>query len=164
MPEATEQQIKGCYVTRKNAEKQILDEYVVTNYPKCLQWTRVRVGAIPEGKELKFYGCIRRWADAIVYDGKTVTIIEAKMRPDPAGLAQLELYARLFPKTPEFQLFKDAKIKLIYLTVVDDPEVRALAATKKIRVVVYRPKWVVDLLEQRAARSGRRDNDTGTKQ
>jgi len=120
-------------------ESRLLYEWMVENYPDKPQWRRVRLGPYPKGHEEPIYGIVRRWIDGVV---------EAKIRPDPGALSQLELYAKLFPKTPEFSMFKDKPLELVFLTTKTDPEVEALAKEKGIRYVVYRPKWVEEYIRE----------------
>ena len=134
---------------RKNNENRIVRENLDKEHKKCLQWRQVRVGDLPLGADAKFAGVVRRWADAVCYDGKVVTIIEAKMRPDPSAIGQLELYAQLLPKTPEFPDFHAKPIHLVLLTTFDDKESRALAESKGIEVVIYSPSWVKDYWKER---------------
>ena len=81
-------------------ENQLVYEWVKMNFPNALQWRRVRMGAMPEGVTNAAFGVLRRFADLVVFDGKTVHIIEAKMTPQADALGQLELYAMLWPETP----------------------------------------------------------------
>jgi len=125
-------------------ESKLVYEWVGKEYPKALQWRRVRLGPRLKGKEGAMYGVIRRWADLVFKDDNTIYIVEAKIRPDVGALAQLELYCQLFPKTPEFSEFALLPIKLIFLTSIDDKEARRLAKDKGIDFVVYSPQWVKD--------------------
>ena len=130
-------------------ETRLLKEWIHKNYPDKPQWYRVRLGpAVFEGEE-KLYQMLRRWADAVVFTGKEVLIIEAKMRPDPAGIAQLELYRKLFPETPEFKMFWKYPVKLVFLTTWLDKAVKALCDEKKIEYVVYCPDWAKEYIRQR---------------
>jgi len=138
----------------KPREWRLVYEFLITNFRNCLQWRRVRVG--PIYKNEKLYQVVRRWADAIVYCAKEdiVYIIEAKMKPEPGGISQLELYIKLFPKTPEFEMLKDKRVKGIYLTTQDDPELRELAKSKGIEYVVYQPDWVKEYWKERLEKYG----------
>jgi len=129
-------------------EWKLVYEYLITKYPNKLQWRRVRVG--PLLKNEKLYGVLRRWVDAIVYDHEEdlIIIIEAKMKPEPGALSQLELYRKLFPQTPEFELYKDKPIKLVFLTTMLDKELKALAKEKGIDYVVFKPKWVEEYFKE----------------
>ena len=123
-------------------ERTFVNEFLKETFPTCMTWKRVRLGAARDTEEEKLYKVIRRWADAVVFDGAKVYIIEAKIRPNPEGVAQLELYGQLFPKTPEFSALKDKPIKLIYLTSMTDNEIKELCESKGISYVVFQPDAV----------------------
>ena len=133
------------YVRR---EALLLEEWVKKTYPDKLQWFRVRLGpAVFKGEE-KLYQMLRRWANAVVFTGKEVLIIEAKMRPMPEGIAELELYRDLFPQTPEFKAFWKYPVKLIYLTTWEDKAIKGLCEKKGIEYVVYRPPWAEEYIRK----------------
>lgn len=123
-------------------ENRLLYEWCIKNYPKALQWRRVRVGPIPKSPEEKLYGVLRRWVDAVIFTGKKVILVEAKIRPHPDAIGQLLLYNELFPKTPEFSQLKDYPRELVFLTTKEDNAVRNLCRQHNIKFVVYRPKWI----------------------
>lgn len=127
------------YVRR---ESHLVNDWLREFHPTSLQWRRVRLGPIPGTETPEFYGILRRWADIILYEDNTVFIIEAKMRPEPGAISQLELYGRLFPSTPEFTTYNKKKVRLIFLTTKEDPMVKSMATERNIEYVVYRPAWV----------------------
>lgn len=117
-------------------------EWVKKFHPTALQWRRPRIGPIPRPEEAKWYKMVRRYPDIVFYEKGIVYIVEAKVRADPAAIAQLELYIKLFPDTPEFVEFKDKPIKLIFLTSCDDLYLRKLCKEKNIEYVFYQPEWI----------------------
>jgi len=127
---------------RMHWESNLVADYAAEHYPNALRWRRVQVGAIPAGKDPKMYGHLRRWADLVVYDGKEVIIIEAKMKPAPGAISQLLLYMQLFPKTPEFSLYKQKPLRGVVLTTMEDIEVRSLAEAQGLDYEIYSPSWV----------------------
>jgi len=127
-------------------------EWMIKNYPNDLQWRRVRVGPLPGKEPDKLYGVLRRWVDGLIVTKTKVIIVEAKVKPDPGAISQLEVYRLLFPETPEFSSLKKRKIELVFLTSSKDPILYKLAKQKKIRYVVYCPKWLKEYLEEKAKR------------
>lgn len=123
-------------------ETRLINEWVKGNYPEALQWRLPRLGPIPGTEGDKYYKGLRRWCDYVIFVKDTVFIIEAKMRPKPEGLAELEVYDRLFPKTPEFKELWNKPRKLVYLTTKHDDIIAELSAEKNIEFVVYAPEWV----------------------
>jgi hypothetical protein len=133
-------------------ENKLLNEWVTLNYPNNLQWRRVRLGAIPGTPQEILYEGLRRWADKIILDNGTIIIIEAKMRPEPHGMAELEIYKKLFPDTPEFTSYKDLPIRLIFLTTMTDQTVADLCKEKGIELVIFKPSWVDEYWAEKMAR------------
>ena len=135
-------------------EMRLVVEYLARNYPKYETRTRVRLGGVPKALdhpdlsegERRALGVWRRWADAIVIMPTKLVLIEAKIRPGPEAIAQLELYKHLLPKTPELQPHKAKPIELVLLFALEDPVVEQLARAKGIRVVYFKPKWVDEYL------------------
>lgn len=110
------------------------------------------MGPIPSGAATNLVGVIRRWADAVFFENDTIYIIEAKIGPDVGAIAQLELYRNLFPKTPEFSLWKDKPIKLIFLTTIMDKAAKQLAESKGIEYITYSPAWVKEYWDEKIKR------------
>lgn len=117
-------------------------EWVQKYHSHALQWRRVRVGPLPKTENSSFFSVLRRWADLVFVEDDIVYIVEAKVRPDPGALSQLKLYERLFPQTPEFSQLSNKQIKLVFLTSMEDKEVKKLAAELGIEYEVYRPAWL----------------------
>jgi len=131
-------------------EMQMLTEWL-TKTQKGKRWlTRVRLGSpkpeIPRPEmsveERAMIGSWRRWADALILEKDKVTIIEAAIRPDPGKISQLELYAKLFPHTPEYQAWRGVPIDLILLYAIEDPATNLLAREKGILAIEYKPAWL----------------------
>lgn len=125
-------------------ESRLLNEWYKEKHWGKPYWTRVRVGRLPDVPEAKYYESLRRWVDMVFVDGDTIVIVEAKMRPKPDAIGQLELYVKLFKETPEFEPHWDKPTRLICLTTRDDRAVRELCETKGIVYEIYRPAWVDD--------------------
>lgn len=136
-------------------EQRLVSEYLAATYPDYETRTRVRVGSVhPELKpeslepgELRAMGVWRRWADAVVFLKTKLVLIEAKIRPSPAAIAEIELYARLLPLTPELADHRGKPIEKTLLFALEDPVIVAMARERDIKVVYFRPKWVDEYLE-----------------
>jgi len=135
-------------------EWRLIYEWVRENYPTDPQWMRQRIGPIPGTPAEAIYKGLRRWVDLIILHDDTIILVEAKMRPMPEGVAELELYNKLFPKTPEFSRFKDLPRKLIYLTTAYDEIIDDMCKEKGIELVVFRPEWVIEWEKEWAERRG----------
>lgn len=117
--------------------------------------TRVRLGspkpAVPRPdmtlEERAMVGSWRRWADAVGLGQRDVLIVEAAIRPNPGKISQLELYALLFPNTPEYRAWRALPVSLVLLYALEDPATILLARQKGIKCVEYKPSWLPAYLE-----------------
>jgi len=130
-------------------ESRLINQWRREKYPTAPQWPRQRLGPIPGTTAERLYAGVRRWCDLILKLNNIMAIVEAKMRPDPAGIAELEVYGKLFPLTPEFSEFKDLPVQKIYLTTIYDETIAALCEEKLIKLEIFRPPWVVAWWEER---------------
>lgn len=117
---------------------------------------RVRLGqyptwaknAIEEGVPVEIYKIYQRWADAIVIRDLEVIIIEAKIKPEPGVISQINLYAQLFPKTPQFSSLVHLPIRKVILMAMKDQEIEELALDAGIEIEYYSPPWVTEYLKE----------------
>lgn len=134
----------------------MLSEWMAETYPGNEYRTRVRLGRIqprvdapgltPE--ERRMIGVHRRWADAVVLMPDRVVLVEAKIRPQPGVISQLELYARLLPHTPELGEHAELPIEMVLLYAIEDELINVLAREKGIRCVQYWPSWMDEYIEE----------------
>lgn len=137
-------------------ETRLLSEWVNKHYPDDRVMFRVRLGrppnwaekSIAEGAPANMYKIYQRWADAIIIREKELILIEAKIRPIPGVVSEINLYAQLIPKTPEFDEFTDRPIRKLILLAMRDPEIIELAAADGIEVQIYTPAWVIEYLKE----------------
>jgi len=127
-------------------EAKFVNEWLMMKFPSSLQWKRVRLGPLPDKKLGALMKITLRWADAIVFDGETVFIIEAKLRSDLGALAQLEEYRALFRETPEFSILKDKPVEMILLLPYGWADLVRAAAQRGIRVEIFMPAWLYESL------------------
>ena len=83
-----------------------------------------------------------RWADAVIVKDGVVYIVEAKLRPSPGAIGQLELYAQLFPSTLEFTQYKNYPIKMLLLASIPDLAIAEMASKKGIIFEIFSEKEV----------------------
>lgn len=120
-------------------ESDLINDYLKKKYPTKLQWRRVHVGPLPDTEDARFYKVTQRWADAIVFDAEAeeIIIIEAKLRTDAGAIGQLELYAELFPTTPQFNSLRTKQIRKVFLCPDTDIGLIELCSKKNIDYVVW---------------------------
>lgn len=134
---------------------QMLSEWLAKTQQGKRWQTRVRLGspkpAVPTAEmspqERSMVGVWRRWADAVILEPDKVTLIEAAIRPNPGKISQLELYAMLFPQTPEFAAWRGVPLHLVLLYAIEDPALVLLARQKGIACIQYQPSWLPDYME-----------------
>lgn len=113
-------------------ESDMLNAWLWEKHREDIQWRRVRLGVMPTKEMARMYMTILRWTDAIVISDGVVYIVEAKLRPEPGAIGQLELYGQLFVQTPEFEAYKNYPIKLMLLTSVMDLNMVEMTSKKNI--------------------------------
>ena len=136
------------------AEGRLLAEFTAIRWPAAQIYLRVKLGPIVRAAvsgaetpaELAAVGIWRPWCDAVIAEGGLITIVEAKIRPSPGMISQLEVYARLWPATPEFEHLRSRPLRMFALMAIDVPVIRQLAAERGIVSEVYRPPWIEDYL------------------
>jgi hypothetical protein len=97
-------------------------------------------GATPVGPiEVNASRLRNRWVDALFFENNQVSIVEAKMRPDPGIFSQLVHYARKFRIDPTFAQYVNTPLNLIALVYVDDPSVSIEAPWYGVQWVTYSP-------------------------
>jgi len=146
----------------------LLSEFLAEHYQGVEYRTRIRLGKIQPRLDGKYIteeerlnlGTFRRWADALVILPDRLILIEAKIRPQPGVISQLQLYKRLLPNTPELQRFRDRPLEMLLVYAIRDDLLISMAREEGIRCIQYRPAWVDEYLkelyprERRATRSG----------
>lgn len=123
-------------------EKSLVREWTTRKYPNSLQWANVRVGEIDDPEQTGQYKFLRKWCDAVVYDGERTMIVEAKMIAQVAAISQLTLYCRLFPKTPEFEALKGEPTIGLLLSARYDPDVEEMCKDAGHIYEVYVPSFM----------------------
>jgi len=126
----------------RQQEALYVNEYLRTFHPTALQWKRTRLGPLPQKELSQLYKVTLRYVDSIFLEDDVVHLLEAKLREQLRGIAQLELYRKLFRETPEFMELWDKKLKALLLVPNEKVEVKLMCAEKNIDYVVYHPDWL----------------------
>jgi len=141
-------------------EADFLNEYLASRYRGEMIFSRLRLGTVPATAipptadiwERKVWGNIRFWADAVVVTDQKLILIEAKIKPSPGVLGQIEIYRRLLPQTPELKPFfpRDVEAQLVYC--IEFPLIVALAREKGIRAIQFPYSRLREWMEQKTPR------------
>lgn len=117
----------------------MLTAWLAAEHRTAPQWKRVRLGKSLNPEEAQRFKVLQRWADLIFIEDDTLFIVEAKLRPSPGAVGQLELYEQLLPETPEFKAFQNFPIKKILLTQMEDLSIRKFVEDKGIDFIIFNP-------------------------
>lgn len=113
-------------------ESELLVKWLWEFHREKLQWRRVRLGVVPTKEMAREYNVLLRWVDAIFIDNGIVYLVEAKLRPHPGAIGQLELYKKLFYQTLEFKQYWNNPVRLILLCPILDTNMAELCSEKDI--------------------------------
>ena len=112
----------------QQGEKIFLNQWLWEFHRSKPQWKRVRLGPVPNPEMGKMFSVILRWADAIYLDDGRINIVEAKLRPNFGAVGQLLGYKQMLEGTPEFEAYKNWKIRLVLLSKEPDLAVTELCS------------------------------------
>jgi hypothetical protein len=91
---------------------------------------------------------VNNWfADGVILAPHETAIVEAKVKPTPGAISQVQFYSRLIARTPQLQNRLALPIVPIVLFAENDPDVTSFAQTQGVRVAVYTPPWIQDYLQ-----------------
>ena len=121
-------------------ESVLLTKWLAKFHRTSPQWKRVRLGVPANPEEAKLYSVLLRWADAVFLEDGFMVIVEAKLRPSPGAIGQLEVYKELLKVTPEFSAYKNWPIKLILLTSTMDLGIVEVCKKKEIIYEFWKPE------------------------
>jgi len=144
-------------------EQRLVSEFLFKEYPTTPYMTRVRLGSYAADldpvqlapAEIRMLTVRKRWADALILLKEKTIIVEGAIRSDPGDISKLEIYARLFVKTPEFKDRWTLPLELMLIYAIEDPVAVELAREKGIRCIPFRPDWIDDYLRLLAGRERR---------
>lgn len=137
---------------RQEWEAWFVSEFMSKQFPDAKKLLHVRMGSYPPDikamaeteEELRLLRVYLRWADAVAVTDDTVYIIEGKLRPAeyPKALAELELYLKLAPATPEIsELLKTHKLRGILVCPIEDPIIASMARERGLQYIVFKPSF-----------------------
>jgi hypothetical protein len=149
--------------TWRPVETRLLAEYLALRFRGQHVKERVRLGTSPdelvdEGMDeraLRMVGVWRRWADAVVIQPGRCLVIEAAVLPDPGDVSKLQLYCRLWPRTPEYAEYSKLPVTGMLVYAVPDGLIAQLAAEAHLLLDYYHPAWIDDYLAKLAVRARR---------
>lgn len=133
----------------QQVERRFVNEYIAANLFDRHYQTRVWLGTFPPGPDMQALHLVGRWADIITYEPSIVTIIEAKLEPDPKAIGQLLAYKNMFHETPRFNMYESHQVNLKLLTSRVDTHVQELCEEQGIEYEVFRPEWITFYEKQR---------------
>jgi hypothetical protein len=138
-------------------ERKLIVEYVEKTYPKPLaKFYNVRLGEPPAalkaahpGLPDSYFKVWHAYADAVIVLEKEIHLIEAKVYKPEGAVSQLERYAYELPRTASLKMWSTRPIKKILVTARAPPQLLEFAGRHGIEVIIYRPAWVVPILQRR---------------
>jgi len=137
-----------------------LAEWLGITFPPGTWRTNVRLGKVKSPEERKLgieeqrllLGAFGASADAIVLLPEKVVIVEAMVRHEPGAGEDLLKYEMLFKETLEFHDFWDKPIEKIIVTPLDVSAYERVYKAMGVKVVNYRPVWILEYLGTYPAR------------
>lgn len=133
----------------RQSETVLLNEWLNEFHRSDIQLKRVRLGLASNPEEAQLLKLGMKWADAVVFTGSEVLLIEAKLLPNASALGQLALYTKLFDVTPELSKWRTVHRRLIHLAARPDKDVKELAEELGMEMVVYSNPKVDNELRRR---------------
>ena len=142
---------------RREIEPKWVAEYCVAHYPGYPTRYRCPLGPVSEDyirelglrKAIGLYRPIRPEVDALVRKPDTLILIEAKIFKYMDGLAKLPLYKSMIKHTPELKEHVNLPVHMQLLLPVHIDWVSAYAKEANVEIVVWAPKWVLDIWRER---------------
>lgn len=139
----------------RQVETRLVAEYLKERYSEFTFIMKQPLGAIPdeiiktEGykRALGLLRPFRPEVDAVVILPRYFLIIEAKVWSIIDGLAKLPLYKSLIPVTPELKQYMPREVLMQLVVGWTNPNLEIMARSVGVEVKVYRPDWVVEVVE-----------------
>jgi hypothetical protein len=148
--------------SNKQQETQLLGEWLATVPREWSNLTHVNVGAqlllyrnqVLTPAQQRAFGVWNDWADARLFTGVEVWIVEAKIVGKGGGYGQLLDYVNQYPSSADYIDFNPAPVVPIMLCAFALPRTVALFAGLGVRTIVYTPSWAGTTLATKVFSSG----------
>jgi hypothetical protein len=134
---------------RQYAQKEwrLLSWWLATFHPEASISMNVRVGPTNPLVGLQTDSAVtqqlsrlrNRWIDAIMVENGAVSLIEAKIEPDPGIFSQLIDYLVRFRRDPNYSQYAQQPVNLVALVYNDDESVAAQAPWYGVTWTVFQP-------------------------
>lgn len=130
----------------RQRERKLLSEWIWEHHPDVPVHYNYPLGEYAEENGYKAYMVAAPRCDALFVDDDAVFIVEAKIVDEFKGIAELQNYKRLVPKTTSLRQYIGLPIELILLRAREKPDVTEAAVEAGITPVLFRPIWVREYL------------------
>ena len=91
--------------------------------------------------QTKAFGVWNDWADARVFTGQEVWIVEGKLVATGCAYGQVLDYVNQYPQSADYQQFKPATIVPVVLTMAERSRTATLFAAQGVRTMVFQPSF-----------------------
>lgn len=130
-------------------EMQLVSEWLQTLPASYKTKTHVNVGAqelFYAGMALtpaqsRAFGVWNDWADARVFTGAQVWIVEGKLVGTANAYGQVLDYVNQYPQSEDYQQFAPAPVVPVVLTMASRPRTAALFAAQGVQTIVFAPSF-----------------------
>jgi hypothetical protein len=138
----------------KQMETQLLAEWLTSLPPSFRSKTHVNVGAqalqsnlsTQQMARLRAFAAWNDWADARVWTGAEVWLVEAKIVSTAGAYGQLLSYLDEYPASLDYHQFSPAPVVGIVLCAFRLARVANLFGRSGIRTITYSPHWSAETL------------------
>ena len=140
----------------QQVETRLLAEYLKETYSKFSFITKVPLGLVSEEllrtegyvKGLRMQRPQRYEADAVVLLPRYFVLVEAKVWHIVDGMAKLPLYKSLIPFTPELKQYLPRDTIMELVVPWSNPNLEIMCRDASIRLVVYKPGWIDEVVNR----------------
>src|SRR5579862_69750 len=138
-------------------ETQLLMEWLLS-LGKTVQWkTHVNVGAEIlqyNGKPLspamqRAFGVWNSWADARVFTGTEVLLVEAKIVATGTAYGEIMDYLDQYPTSSDYKQFSPKPIRGVVVAAYAKDRTRMLFSNYNIQTIIFTPTWAADTLSNK---------------